>query len=55
MEEFMKILTRRLLSVLLAVGIIAILMSGCSSKNGDDADQNTQAKHVNAALSYMEP
>ncbi|QOX64448.1 ABC transporter substrate-binding protein [Anoxybacterium hadale] len=51
----MKKLTRRLLSVLLAVGIIATLIAGCSSKTEDTADRNTQTKHVNAALSYMEP
>lgn len=46
---------KKILSVFLAVGMIATLMAGCSSKNEDPADTTTGTKHVNAALSYMEP
>lgn len=51
----MKKATKKLVSVLMAVGITATFLAGCENKNANITDTTTLTKHVNTALSYMEP
>lgn len=53
----MKKLTKRLMSTLLACGMVATLLAGCGSKNpnGGAASSGNQPQHINTALAYMEP